>query len=196
MRGPLDPRVRDEIVAETGGDPLALLELPRGMTAAQLAGGFGLPRALGLSASIEESFRGRAKALPPEARRLLLAAAVAFLERSVLLTADPVRRAERTIAAAMANVRAGAFDSALELLATAEAGPLDGSASARVDLLRGQIAFATGLGRDAPPQLLKAAKRLEPFDLPAARDTYLGAWGAALFAGRLAELRGPRRDGR
>ena len=114
----------------------------------------------------------------------------------MLLTADPVRRAERTIAAAMANVRAGAFDSALELLATVEAGPLDGSASARVDLLRGQIAFATGLGRDAPPQLLKAAKRLEPFDLPAARDTYLGAWGAALFAGRLAELRGPRRDGR
>ena len=85
VRGPLDPRVRDEIVAETGGNPLALLELPRGMTAAQLAGGFGLPRALGLSASIEESFRGRAKALPPEARRLLLLAAAEPLGDPVLL---------------------------------------------------------------------------------------------------------------
>jgi hypothetical protein len=67
--------VRDEIVAETGGNPLALLELPQGMTAAQLAGGFGLPGTLGLSASIEESFRRRAKDLSSEARRLLLAAA-------------------------------------------------------------------------------------------------------------------------
>ncbi len=300
VRGRVDPRVRDELVAETRGNPLALLELPRGMTATQLAGGFGLPAALGTSARIEESFRGRAEALPREARRLLLlaaaeplgdpvllwraasrlgisataappvedaglivfgtpvrfrhplvrsavyqsssaqerrdvhaalaevtdpeldpdrrawhraqaaigpdedvaaeleqsagrarargglAAAVAFLERSVLMTADPLRRAERALAAAVANIQAGAFDNALELLNTAEAGPLDELASARVDLLRGQIAFATGLGSDAPPQLLKAAKRLEPLDLDTARDTYLAAWGAALFAGRLA----------
>ena len=85
VRGPVDPRVRDEIVAETRGNPLALLELPRGMTAAQLAGGFGLPGALGVSASIEESFRGRAKALPPEARRLLLLAAAEPLGDPVLL---------------------------------------------------------------------------------------------------------------
>ena len=72
------------------------------------------------------------------------------------------------------------------LLGTAEAGPLDDFASARVDLLRGQIAFASGLGSDAPSQLLKAAKRLQPFDPAMARETYLGAWGAALFAGPLA----------
>ena len=68
----------------------------------------------------------------------------------------------------------------------AEAGPLDEFASAREDLLRGQIAFASGLGSDAPPLLLKAAKRLEVLDLDLARETYLSAWIAAMFAGRLA----------
>ena len=53
-----------------------------------------------------------------------------------------------------------------------------------MDLLRGQIAFASGLGSDAPPLLLKAAKRLEPLDLDLARETYLSAWMAALFAGQ------------
>ena len=46
LAGPLDARVRDQFIAETRGNPLALLELPRGLTAAQLAGGFGLPGAL------------------------------------------------------------------------------------------------------------------------------------------------------
>ena len=55
-----------------------------------------------------------------------------------------------------------------------------------MDLLRGQIAFASGLGSDAPPLLLKAAKRLESLDLDLARETYLSAWMAALFAGRFA----------
>ena len=59
LRGPLDERVRDRIVAETRGNPLALLELPRGLTPAELAGGFGLPDALPLSGRIEESFRRR-----------------------------------------------------------------------------------------------------------------------------------------
>ena len=300
VRGYLDPRARDEIIAETRGNPLALLELPQGLTALQLAGGFGLPGTLGLSASIEGSFRRRAENLPSEARRLLLlaaaeplgdpvllwaaagrlgisttaaapvedagliafgtrvrfrhplvrsavyqsaspqekrqlhaalaevtnpevdpdrrawhraqavvgpdesvaaelersarraqargglGAAAAFLERSVLMTTDRLLRAERTLAAAAAKLQGGAFDNALELLTAAEAGPLDDFASARVDLLRGQIAFASGLGSDAPPQLLKAAKRLEPLDPIMARETYLGAWGAALFAGRLA----------
>jgi AAA ATPase domain len=131
-----------------------------------------------VAAELERS-AGRAQA------RGGLAAAAAFLERSVFLTTDPVLRAERTLAAAAANLQAGAFDNALKLLTTAEAGRLDDFASARVDLLRGQIAFASGLGSDAPPQLLKAARRLEPFDPAIARETYLGAWGAALFAGRL-----------
>src|SRR3954469_14210799 len=54
--GPLDERVRDRIVAETRGNPLALLELPRGLSPAQLAGGFGSPGALSLSSRIEEKF--------------------------------------------------------------------------------------------------------------------------------------------
>ena len=300
LAGPLDARVRDQIVAETQGNPLALLELPWGLTPAELAGGFGLPGAVPLSGRIEESFRRQLDALPPQTRRLLqlaaadpsgdpvlvrraagrmgiplqaeaaaadadlaefgmrvrfrhpllrsaayrsasaadrqevhgalakvtdpiadpdrrawhraqaaagpdeevaaelehsagraqarggLAAAGAFLERSVLLTVDPARRAERTLAAAQANMRAGAFGKALELLVTAEAGPLDEFASARVDLLRGQLAFASGPGSDAPPLLLKAAKRLESLDLELARETYLSAWMAALFAGRFA----------
>src|SRR3954451_15733455 len=71
----LDERVLERIVTETRGNPLALLELPRGMTPAQLAGGFGLPTAVPLSASIEESFTRRLANLPGGARRLLLVAA-------------------------------------------------------------------------------------------------------------------------
>ena len=115
-----------------------------------------------------------------------LAAAAAFLERAAALTPDPARRTERTLAAAQANRQAGAFGKALELVATAEAGPLDEFQSARLDWLRGQIAFASGLGSDAPPLLLKAAKRLEPLNLDLARETYVDAWQAAFFAGYLA----------
>jgi DNA-binding CsgD family transcriptional regulator len=71
----LDERVLEQIVTETGGNPLALLELPRGLTPAQLAGGFGLPGALPLSARIEQSFDRRLARLPRDARRLLLLAA-------------------------------------------------------------------------------------------------------------------------
>ena len=102
------------------------------------------------------------------------------------LTADPARHAERILAAATASVQARAFGKALELLATAEAGPLSEVQSARVDLLRGLIAFATSLGSDAPSLLLKAAKRLEPLDMDLARETYLNAWRAASLPGRLA----------
>ena len=300
LAGPLDARVRDLIVAETRGNPLALLELPRGLTPTELAGGFGLPGAVPLTGRIEDSFGRQLEALPDQTRRLLLlaaadpsgdaslvwraaerlaipvqaaasaveaglvefgsrvrfrhplvrsaayrsasftqrqeahwtlaavtdpqsdpdrrtwhraqaaagpdeevaaelersagraqargglAAAAAFLERSVVLTVDPARRTERTLAAAQTSLQAGAFGKAREQLVTAEAGPLDEFASARVDLLRGQIAFASGLGSDAPPLLLKAAKRLEPLDLDLARETYLSAWIAAMFAGQLA----------
>jgi DNA-binding CsgD family transcriptional regulator len=75
LTGPIDGRVRDQIVAETRGNPLALLELPQGLTVAELAGGFGLPGAVPLEGSIEESFRRRVSALPHETRRLLLLAA-------------------------------------------------------------------------------------------------------------------------
>jgi DNA-binding CsgD family transcriptional regulator len=75
LTGPLDARVRDQVIAEAHGNPLVLLELPRGWTAAELAGGFGLPGTISLSGSIEESFRRRIEALPAGTRRLLLLAA-------------------------------------------------------------------------------------------------------------------------
>src|SRR6476620_7443560 len=75
LPAPLDERVLDRIVDETGGNPLALLELPHGLTPTQLAGGFGLPANVPLSASIEESFTRRLAILPYEARRFLLVAA-------------------------------------------------------------------------------------------------------------------------
>src|SRR5271156_3207670 len=72
IRWPLDERVRDRIVAETHGNPLALLELPRGVTPAQLAGGFGLPSVAALPGRIEDSFARRLAPLPAATRRLLL----------------------------------------------------------------------------------------------------------------------------
>jgi DNA-binding CsgD family transcriptional regulator len=114
------------------------------------------------------------------------ASGAAFLERAATLTLDPGQQARRLLAAAQANLRAGAFAKALDLLGMAEVRPLDDFQSARANLLRGQIAFAAGLGSDAPPLLLKAAKRLESLDLDLARETYLDAWYAAMFAGHLA----------
>jgi DNA-binding CsgD family transcriptional regulator len=75
VTGPLDAPVRDRIVAETHGNPLALLELPRGVGPAELAGGFALPDAIPLSGRIEASFRRRLDALPADTRELLLVAA-------------------------------------------------------------------------------------------------------------------------
>ncbi|MBP1822156.1 AAA family ATPase [Mycobacterium sp. OAE908] len=73
--GRIDNRVRDQIVAETRGNPLALLELPRGLSPANLAGGFGLPTAATLSGAVEENFRRRITALPADTRQLLALAA-------------------------------------------------------------------------------------------------------------------------
>ena len=103
IRGPMDASVRDRIVAETRGNPLALLELPRGLGPAELAGGFGLPDTMPLASRIERSFIWRVRSLPEEAQRLLLVAA-----------ADPVgdltllwRAAERL------EIRAEAADAAV-----------------------------------------------------------------------------------
>src|SRR6478609_10993085 len=73
--GRLDERVRDRIVAETRGNPLALLELPLGMSAAELAGGFALPDAVSLPARIQDRYLRRVDALPEPTRRLMLLAA-------------------------------------------------------------------------------------------------------------------------
>jgi DNA-binding CsgD family transcriptional regulator len=132
-----------------------------------------------VAAELERS-AGRAQA------RGGMAAAAAFLQRAVDLTAEPARRSGRAIAAAQVNLQAGAFDAAAALVAMAMAGPLDELQQALVDLLRGQIAFASSGGSDAPALLVKAAQQLEPVDAALARQTYLDAWLAALFAGRFA----------
>ena len=298
--GPLDGRVRDRLVAETGGNPLALLELVKGTSEAELAGGFGIPRTATLSGHLHHHYVQRVRMLPGPTQRLMLlaaadptgdatllwraargiavgpeslgtagaeqlleigsavrfrhplvrsaayaagstearqaahraladatdaqqdpdrrvwhlsaaatgpdeevatelersaeraqaraglAAAAAFLQRAVALTADPGRRAERALAAAHANLHAGAFDAGLGLLAQAEADAVDDLQSARVEQLRGEISRASTAGSRAPVQLLEAATKLEPLDARLARDTYLDAWAAALVAGRLA----------
>src|SRR6185312_2497345 len=73
--GRIDEGVRDRIIEETHGNPLALLELPRGLSAAELAGGFAVPASLGLSAGIEDGFRRRLEALPPDTLRMVQLAA-------------------------------------------------------------------------------------------------------------------------
>src|SRR5271163_4836644 len=257
IRWPLDERVRDRIVAETHGNPLALLELPRGLTPAQLAGGFGLPSVAALPGRIEDSFARRLAPLPAATRRLLVLAAAEPLGDSALLARaadqlgikaeagdaaeseglvefcvqvtfrhplvrsaiyrsatpeqrreahqalaeatdaqlDPDRRAwhfaqaapgpDEEVAAEQVTAQSGAFDAALRLLATAEAGPLDGLQHAGAELLRGQIAFASSRGSEAPPLLLKAAKSFEPLDVGLARQTYLEVLAAGLYGGRL-----------
>ena len=85
----LDGRVRERILAETHGNPLALVELPKGLSPAQLAGGYGLsavmPHPESLSASIEESFLRRVDALPADSRLLLLVAAAESMGDAGLL---------------------------------------------------------------------------------------------------------------
>ena len=302
IHGPLDERVRDRIVAETRGNPLALLELPRGLTPAELAGGFALPDARPLADRIERSFLRRVRSLPPDSQRLLLTAAAeplgdvtllwraaerlgvgpdaiapaeaadllelgsrvrfrhplvrsaiyraappeerrevhssladatdpqtdpdrrawhrahsatgldeavaselersaeraqgrggvaataAFLERAAELTPDPALRGARALAAAQAKLDAGAPKPAEALLATAELALLDDLRLARLEKLRGQIAFARRRGSDAASLLLGAARRFESVDAGSARETYVEAFAAAIFAGRTSRL--------
>jgi len=306
LAGPLDARVRDRIVAETRGNPLALLELPRGLTPAELAGGFGYAGAAPIAGRVEESFRRRVQALPDQSRRLLLvaaadptgdpglvrraagllgigaeaaapaaeaglvefgawvtfrhplvrtavyrsasplqrqdvhralaevtdpradpdrrawhraqaaagpdeevagelersagraqargglAAAAAFLERAALLTPEPVRRAQRLLAAARAKRDAGALDSALGLLVAVEAGPPDLLRTADVEHLRGQIAFDQRRISEAARLLLSAARHLEPLNADSARETYLEALVAANWTADLGRAGGLR----
>ncbi|HVQ86971.1 MAG TPA: AAA family ATPase [Actinomycetes bacterium] len=302
----LDRPVRDRILAESRGNPLALLELPRGLTPMQLAGGFGMPKSGDLSKSIEQSYVRRLETLPEATQRLLLvaaaeplgdllllqqacerlgielssadatdgmlnitervtfqhplarsavyrsasrperrqahlalavvtnrdmdpdrrawhlasatagpdeeiarelelsasraqargglAASAALLQRAVTLTSDPARRASRALTAAQASLEAGAFDATRELLAAAEAVPLGDLERARADLLQAEVAFAQNRGKDAPMLLLNAAKKLESLDVRLSRNTYLDAWAASLFAGRLAATGGSLLD--
>ena len=120
------------------------------------------------------------------ARRRLaggLAAAAAFLQRSVTLTEDPAHRADRALAAAQAHIYGGAFSEALSVLSVAES-------DAQHELQRARdrsFTRADGSGRgpitEASRRLFKAARRLEPLDASLARETYLDALATAMFAG-------------
>jgi DNA-binding CsgD family transcriptional regulator len=107
--GRIDDRVRDRIVAETRGNPLALLELPRSMSAAELAGGFAVPPTVGLADSIMDGYRRRLDALPADTRRLLQVAAADPVAEPLLV----LRAAEQLgipAEAATPAVEAGLFD--------------------------------------------------------------------------------------
>jgi DNA-binding CsgD family transcriptional regulator len=123
-----------------------------------------------------------------------IAAAAAFLERATALTVDPALRSARALAAAQAKRDAAAPAAAYELLAIAELGPLTDLQRAQVDRLRAQMEFARSRGggpgvrplSDSVSKLLAAAKSLEAHDDGLARETYLEALAAAMYAGRLA----------
>jgi DNA-binding CsgD family transcriptional regulator len=127
----LDERVLDRIVLETHGNPLALLELPHGLTPTQLAGGFGLPAAVPLSASIEESFTRRLAGLPGDARRLLVVAA-----------ADPVGDTALVWRAAR---RLGIPESAVEAVEAEGLSELGARVVFRHPLVRSAVYRAAGL---------------------------------------------------
>ncbi len=150
MRFMLDEPVRDRVIAETRGNPLALLELPRGLTATQLAGGFGVPATQAVSGRIEQSFVRRLKALPEDARLLLLVAAAEPVGDALLL----LRACERL------GIAVDAIDSATDgLLAVGERvtfrHPLVRSAvyrSAGVEERRAaHLALAEATDRDVDP---------------------------------------------
>ena len=136
-----------------------------------------------VAAELEHS-AGRAQA------RGGLAAAAAFLERAAMLTPEPARRARRQLAGARAKSDAGALDAALGLLVAVEAGPPDAFRTAEVERLRGQIGLVQRRATEAARMLLCAAKRLESLNADLARETYLEALEAAIWAGDLANPEG------
>ncbi|MER7243313.1 AAA family ATPase [Kribbella sp. NPDC000426] len=115
------------------------------------------------------------------------AAVAAFLARAAELTDEPGDRSARALKAAEAKFQAGAFPAATELLMTASAQPRDELARARIEVLTAGLAFVQGRGLEGPAQLMTAARRLEKLDVGLARDTYLEALSAVIFAGHLAQ---------
>ncbi|MEV0029671.1 AAA family ATPase [Nocardia sp. NPDC050793] len=291
LRSTLDPRVRDRILAEARGNPLALLELPR-------TDGFALPQTSSVANRVERGFQARLAALPSKVQLLLtlasaeptgdpallwaaagelgidvdvssaaevsgliefgtrvrfchplarsavyraaeatelhtvhqalagvtdpitdadrrawhrahagagpneavaaeleasasraqarcgVTAAAAFLERAAALSLDPIERIGRTLAAVRLTLEAGAVEAASDLLTTVDTSGLDDEALARVDLLRGQIAFSRHGDGNGPRFMLRAAQRLAAVDPAWSRDCYLDALEMALAVGR------------
>jgi DNA-binding CsgD family transcriptional regulator len=123
-----------------------------------------------------------------------VAAAAAFLERAAALTPAESDRSARALVAADAKVQAGALDDALRLLVTAESGVLSELEQASAGLVRGRILFLTTRSSDAAALLLTAAERFQELDPELARETYLEALTAAIFAGPLAGPGASSRD--
>lgn len=299
--GAVDERVRDQLIVEARGNPLALRELPGTLSPSALAGGFGLASSMPLESRIEQSLLAGLEALSPDTRTLLLlaaadptgdtgllwqasaalglgpgsleaaqradalvlgwrvsfrhplirsavyrtadpqdrravhaalagatdperdpdrrawhralaadepdeglatdlersaerararggvAASAAFLERSATLSPNPQARAGRLISAASAKLEAGAPDTALLLLERLGDLPLTPMQEALVGRIRARVGYALRRDRSAPRQLLRAAQALEQHDQALARDTYMEALSAAVYAGRLGE---------
>jgi DNA-binding CsgD family transcriptional regulator len=126
-----------------------------------------------------------------------VAAAAAFLERAAVLTSDPTLRGSRAIAAAQAKRDAAAPEAAYELLAIADMAPLSELQQAQIARMRAQMEFVRSRAgesgalktSEAAAQLLSAAKGLDVLDDDLARETYLEALAAAMYAGRLGERR-------
>jgi DNA-binding CsgD family transcriptional regulator len=299
LPNPFDEHVVERLLAETRGNPLALLELPRGLTTADLAGGFGLTASAAMPGRIEASFQRRLAKLAPASRHLLLvaaaeptgdpalvwraagvlgidlssggldvdgllefgprilfrhplvrsavysaatpadqravhkaladtidaavdpdrrawhlaqatwhpddevardleasadraqargglAAAAAFLERAAELTVGASRRIDRTLAAAEAMRQSGAIEAASELAATVSRAAMDQRQRAQLQVLQARVAFTSERGGAAAGLLLAAVQQLECCDPLGAREIYLDAMSAAIFAGRLA----------
>ncbi|MBE8516184.1 hypothetical protein ILP97_01375 [Amycolatopsis sp. H6(2020)] len=109
-----------------------------------------------------------------------MAAAAAFLQRSVVLTADPARRTDRMLAAAEASFQAGNLEDVGRILSAVSVYPLDALQRGQAGMLRGQVAFATLDGANAAARTIEAARQLEPVAPQTARETYLTAWGIAV----------------
>lgn len=128
-------------------------------------------------------------------RRGGVAAAATFLERATILTADPLVRGSRAIAAAATKREAALADAAHELLALAESGPLTALQRAQIVRMRAQMAFAGSRSGaagapstdEAAALLLAAATGLDHLDDALARETYVEALAAAMYAGRLGQ---------
>jgi DNA-binding CsgD family transcriptional regulator/tetratricopeptide (TPR) repeat protein len=122
-----------------------------------------------------------------------VAAAATFLERATALTSEPALRVSRAIAAAQAKRDAAAPEEAYELLAIAELGSLSELQHAQVTRMRAQMEFVRSRAGEAgalrsgeaAARLLGAATRLDGLDDDLARETYLEALTAVMYAGRL-----------
>ncbi|PZF86251.1 ATP-binding protein [Jiangella anatolica] len=305
VEGRMEPRVRDRLVAETRGNPLALVELSRGRTAAELAYGLDAADPESVSTRVEEDYARRLTSLPEHTRTLLLVAAAepvgdarlllraadllgitadaapakaagliefgesvrfrhplarsavyreadaeqrrrvhralaeatdplvepdrrawhaaqasdgpdevvaaaleeaadrarqrggmsaeaVLLERAAALTPDPWQRGRRALAAAEAHLSAAAPEHATELAALADLCPLSPLDRARLARLRGRMLFSRSRGDDAAPLLLDAAARFAAEGSSLARETYLEAISATVFAGRVHGPHGAR----